>query len=147
MKPATLMATALAAILALGACAPQASNTASKAPVAQATLDGTERKTARGTFTGKSNHVTTGHGSIARVGKQWVVILEGDFTFDGAPDPKVALGAGGFRKDAILSPLQANAGEQVYVIPAGLDVANFNEIWIWCEEFNVPLGVASLTLT
>ncbi|MEM9371265.1 MAG: DM13 domain-containing protein, partial [Pseudomonadota bacterium] len=43
--------------------------------------------------------------------------------------------------------LAASTGEQVYVIPAGLDVADFNEIWIWCEKFSVPLGVAKLSLS
>lgn len=145
MKTLSLMAYAVAAALALSGCATQQAPS-KQATVATVALDGTERKTARGTFEGKSNHVTTGHASIARLGKKWVVILEGDFTFDGAPDPHVALGSDGYRKDASLALLRSNAGEQVYVIPAGLDVADFNEIWIWCDKFTVPLGVAKLAL-
>ena len=88
-----------------------------------------------------------GHASIGRVGKQWVVILEDDFTFDGAPDPHVALGNNGYDKNASLALLSSNSGKQVYAIPASLDVADFNEIWIWCDKFTVPLGVAKLSLT
>lgn len=102
--------------------------------------------TARGGFEGRSKHVTTGHAAIGRQGGQWVVVLEQDFQFDGAPDPHVALGSDGYRKDAALAKLQSNDGRQVYVIPASLDVADFNEVWIWCDEFAVPLGVAKLTL-
>ncbi|MHC4615567.1 MAG: hypothetical protein ACYTAU_18570 [Planctomycetota bacterium] len=27
-----------------------------------------------------------------------------------------------------------------------MDVADFNEVWIWCEKFSVPLGTAKLKL-
>lgn len=141
--PAAMMASALL----LGACAQQ--STASKSVAAStvsAAVADQANVTARGTFEGKSNHVTTGHASIGRAGKKWVVILEDDFTFDGAPDPHVALGANGYQAEARLALLQSNAGKQVYEIPASLDVANFNEIWIWCKKFNVPLGKAKLAL-
>jgi hypothetical protein len=135
-----------AAAMAIAGCAQQ-TTTAKPAPTISAEAAKTAAVTARGTFVGKSNHVTTGHASIALVDKQWVVILEDDFTFDGAPDPHVALGSGGYRKDAKLALLSSNNGKQVYAIPANLDVADFNEIWIWCVKFAVPLGVAELTLT
>ncbi len=134
-------------LLGLSACAqaPAPSASAAAAAAVAHSIDG--RETARGTFEGASNHVTTGHGSIFRSGGKWYVSLASDFTFDGAPDPKVALGNNGFVKDATLAPLSTNAGAQVYEIPATLDVGDFNEIWIWCEQFSVPLGVAKLTLT
>lgn len=147
MLTTAIRALSVAAICTLGACAQQASapEAASSAAAAIA-LDGTEQRTATGTFTGKSNHVTTGHASVARVHGQWVVILEDDFHFDGAPDPHVALGSNGYRADARLALLSSNDGQQVYAIPAGLDVADFNEIWIWCVQFAVPLGEAKLDL-
>ena len=103
--------------------------------------------TATGGFEGKSNHVTRGDASIQQIDGEWYVVLGENFFFDGAPDPKVALGADGYRADAILSPLNANEGAQLYKIPASLDVADFDQIWLWCEKFNVPLGVADLKLT
>ena len=27
---------------------------------------------------------------------------------------------------------------------AGINPDDYNEVWIWCERFNVPLGVAKL---
>ncbi len=144
-KTISLLASAL---LLVSACA-QPPKPAAKpsAPSISAAQAANAEVTARGTFTGKSKHVTTGHASIGKVGKQWVVILEDDFTFDGAPDPHVALGSNGYRKDASLALLSSNNGKQVYAIPATLDVAKFNEIWIWCDKFAVPLGVAALKLT
>ncbi|MEM1162074.1 MAG: DM13 domain-containing protein [Pseudomonadota bacterium] len=135
------------ALLTLSACAAPQQKAASSAPAIAASEASNASVTANGTFVGKSNHVTTGTASIGRIGSQWVVILQDNFTFDGAPDPHVALGADGYRKDASLALLQSNAGKQVYAIPAGLDVADFNEIWIWCDKFAIPLGVAKLTLT
>ena len=93
-----------------------------------------------GTFTGKSNHVTTG---TVEVLKTEVVLLD-DFSFDGAPDPKVALGKDGYDKDTLMGLLKSNSGKSSYAIPAGVNPDDYNEVWIWCEKFNVPLGVAKL---
>ena len=48
-----------------------------------------------GEFTGKSNHVTSGRAEVVVQGGKAEVILLDDFFFDGAPDPKVALGKDG----------------------------------------------------
>ena len=93
-----------------------------------------------GTFKGASNHVTTGTAEIAD-GK---VNLLDDFTFDGAPDPKVALGKNGYDPKTLMKPLKSNSGASSYKIPAGIDASDYNEVWIWCEQYNVPLGVAKL---
>ena len=136
--------TAIAALTLLGACAQPAPKPEASAGTVTLAQAADARVTARGTFVGKSKHVTTGHASIGRVGKQWVVILEDDFTFDGAPDPHVALGNNGYDKNASLALLSSNNGKQVYAIPASLDVGKVNEVWIWCERFAVPLGLAKL---
>ena len=97
-----------------------------------------------GSFTGASNHVTKGRAEVVvKDGKAQVVLLD-DFWFDGAPDPKVALGNNGYDKSTLMGPLQKNAGKQAYAVPAGVEAARYNEVWIWCEKFNVPLGVAKL---
>lgn len=94
-----------------------------------------------GQFTGLSNHVTTGTAEIA--GHD--INLLDDFFFDGAPDPKVALGRDGVYDPAtLMGPLTSNSGASSYTAPAGIDPADYNEVWIWCERFNVPLGVASV---
>ncbi len=100
---------------------------------------------ASGQFTGKSNHATTGGVTIAKTDAGLVVILEDSFSFDGAPDPKVGFGnSGSYDSAAQLSHLNANSGRQVYQIPASVDPTSYNEIYIWCEQYSVPLGVAKL---
>ncbi len=97
-----------------------------------------------GTFTGKSSHVTTGRAEFVVHGDKAEVVLLDDFTFDGAPDPKVALGKDGYNSSLLIGKLQKNSGKQTYEVPAGMDIDGVNEVWIWCEKFNVPLGVAKL---
>lgn len=64
---------------------------------------------------------------------------------DGAPDPRVGLGSGGaFAEGTDFEPLRADEGTQVYTVPAGIDPAAFDEVYIWCRQFAVPLGVATI---
>ena len=93
-----------------------------------------------GKFKGASGHVTTGGAEIAGN----TVKLLGDFSFDGAPDPKVALGRNGYDKNTLLGKLKKNKGSSTYKVPASIDTSRYNEVWIWCEKFNVPLGVAKI---
>ena len=99
-----------------------------------------------GTFTGASDHITTGGIQIIKTSNGGaVVILDSDFSLDGAPDPRVGFGKGGAYADATdLGPLQQLNGVQVYIVPASVNVDDFNEVYIWCKKFAVPLGVASL---
>ncbi len=99
---------------------------------------------AQGEFRGESGHATGGAAAIVEQDGRFFVSLGRDFSFDGAPDPKVALGRDGYRPEGLLAPLRSGSGAQTYEIPLGLDPREFNEIRIWCEQFNVPLGVARL---
>jgi len=97
-----------------------------------------------GNFTGASNHITTGRAVLVKSGTGGTVELLGDFTFDGAPDPKVALGKNGYDPKTLMGALKSDSGASSYTIPAGINPDDYNEVWIWCEKFNVPLGVAKL---
>ena len=148
MKNLTGLALAAVASITLAACVPAGTASAPSKPAHSKTVAHAAQglETASGTFRGKSGHATTGTASVFRVDGQWVVSLGSDFTFDGAPDPRVALGHNGYSKNASLGLLRSNSGAQVYAIPDNLDVADFNEIWIWCDQFAVPLGSATLKL-
>ena len=37
-----------------------------------------------------------------------------------------------------------NNGQSAYLIPASVDVNNFNEVFIWCDQFSVSLGSAKI---
>jgi len=98
-----------------------------------------------GQFTGASDHVTSGGVSVVSTDNGIVVILGDDFAFDGAPDPHVAFGTDGtFDAASGLGVLISNDGGQTYEVPASLDISGYNEVYIWCVQYSVPLGVASL---
>ena len=96
-----------------------------------------------GTFKGQSNHVTTGSVTV----KDGKIILGKDFDFDGAPDPRVALGNGGKFKAGSkndFAVLKKDKGSQTYSIPSNMNEADFDTVIIWCRKFTVPLGYAKL---
>ncbi len=102
-------------------------------------------KISAGTFTGMSNHVTSGGVRLIEKDGRYFVELADDFSLDGGPDPRVALGADGvYDPDSKLGALLNLTGTQRYAIPAPWDHAKYNEVYIWCEIAGVPLGVASL---
>lgn len=102
---------------------------------------------ATGSFTGANDHITTGGVSVVTTANGGaVVILDTDFSLDGAPAPSVGFGKDGeYVAASDLGTLEENTGLQVFVVPEGVDVSDFNEVYIWCDEFTVSLGVASLS--
>ena len=103
--------------------------------------------TASGTFTGANDHVTTGNVSIFKTADGGaLVILDSNFSLDGAPDPRVALGKdGAYAPLSDLGVLQDLGGTQVYKVPASVNVDDYNEVYIWCLKFAVSLGHAELS--
>lgn len=98
-----------------------------------------------GQFTGASNHVTSGGVTITQDASGTIVQLGPQFFLDGAPDPKVGFGINGqYVEGTLIGALQSTTGAQTYRVPAHLNVADFNNVFIWCERFSVPLGVATL---
>ena len=100
---------------------------------------------AQGAFKGASGHSTSGTASVVKTADGTMLVLEPDFSFDGAPDPKVGFGKGGmYDINSQLAPLKSRKGEQSYEVPASLDLSAYDEVYIWCQRYSVPLGVARL---
>ena len=97
-----------------------------------------------GAFEGRSDHVTTGGVSILKTASGYVAVLESDFSLDGAPSPTLGFGKNGFDKSTEFTKLESKKGLQIYAIPASIDPADFDEFYVWCADFSVALGVASL---
>ena len=98
-----------------------------------------------GSFSGLKGHTTTGQVAVVRTVDGWEVRLEDDFTFDGAPDPRIGFGtAGKFAANTDFEPLRSKTGAQVYMVPAGVDPTAYDEVYIWCRKYSVPLGVARI---
>ncbi|MGB0853316.1 MAG: DM13 domain-containing protein [Pikeienuella sp.] len=101
--------------------------------------------TRSGDFTGASNHITTGTVEVVKTDEGYEIHLKDNFTFDGAPDPRVGFGKNGKFVDATdFEPLASNSGAQVYKVPADINPAEFTDVFVWCRRYAVPLGVAQL---
>ena len=98
-----------------------------------------------GQFTGINDHTVSGKVSIVKTDAGYEIVMADDFMFDGAPDPKVALGKDGEYDPATqIELLKSDSGAQTYIVPASVDITQFNEVHIWCEQFSVGLAIAPL---
>lgn len=96
-----------------------------------------------GAFEGQAGHNGSGTAELLRIGDAFYVRLEENFSVTNGPDLYVGFGKDGKYEQAI-APLKGNIGSQNYEIPAGIDAASYNEIWIWCRAFSVPFARAVL---
>lgn len=149
-----LTAAATALFLAAAACgAPTSSNSAptpaqapANTPTATATASTPANTIAAASFSGRSDHITTGRASITGSEGAYKLTLAADFSLDGAPDPIVGFGKGGTYNPATkLGSLKNKTGAQTYDLPANFNPADVSEVYVWCEQFDVPLGVATLS--
>lgn len=97
-----------------------------------------------GTMVGQAGHTASGTVNIVDEGSRKIIHLTANFKFDGGPDVKVALGKDGYDPRTLLAPLSANSGSQAYVIPDHIDPSAYNQVWLWCEQFNVGLAMAPM---
>ena len=127
------VATGLAIILGFGGKA--AVNAESHVP------DGDVIQTA--SFSGQSGHTVSGEVQLIQNGEVFYLVLGEDFEFDGAPDPRLGFSSNDeFDETSIFSSLNLDSGQQIYRLPATMDVSRFDEVTIWCEKFGVPLAEA-----
>ena len=143
----TTLSTAAIA-LTLAACSAPAADTKAEQAQSSATEYAADKvvSIASGTFDGRSDHITTGRATIQKTASGYQLTFAGDFTLDGAPDPVVALGNGEtYSASNKLGALKKITGGQTYALPASFTPGQFSEVYVWCEQFNVPLGVAKLT--
>jgi hypothetical protein len=99
----------------------------------------------QGSFTGKSGHRTSGSVSIVKTQGGIEVRLGSNFKLDGAPDPWLGFGnSGKYDSAGEVAILKSNKGPQVYKVAGKIDASKYNEFYVWCRKFAVPLGVAKL---
>lgn len=113
-------------------------STLTAAPVGAVTLS-------TGTFSGRNDHVVTGRASVVEAAGKHYVVLDPAFTLDGAPDPKIGFGnSGAYDASTTFTVLANSTGAQAYEVPSAINPTTYNEVYIWCDEFSVALGVAPL---
>ena len=106
----------------------------------------------KGEWTKKSFR-SSGEWTIYTEGEKTFVKLSSDFKTRNAPDLKLFLspheastrnGRNATDGAVLIAPLASNSGEQVYEIPASVDLASFKTIMIHCQKFSKLWSVATL---
>ena len=149
MNIATPILIALASIgLALSPSA--SANAADQTKTAM--TDTAQDSTLSGVWTKKS-FKSAGTWEIYTDGDKSFVRLSADFRTRNAPDLKIFLsplaasettGKNATDGAVLVAPLSSNAGEQIYEIPAGVDLADFKSILIHCEQYSKLWSAADL---
>ncbi len=98
----------------------------------------------RGAFKGRDGHRVSGRVMIVRDGALAKVVFAKDFRLDGAPDPRVAFGKGGYVRGTIIAKLRKNRGGQEYIVPERIDLDKYDQVWLWCKKFDSPIAFANL---
>lgn len=97
-----------------------------------------------GSFVSNSRYTTVGTGLTITDGTQTFLRFEGFETSNG-PDLVVYLRNSDDPDDYIdLGRLSGNIGDQNYELPAGIDLARYDFVDIWCDRFSVSFGNAQL---
>jgi hypothetical protein len=96
-----------------------------------------------GSFKGLNNHKVSGTATVVERDGEMVLMLSEDFSFDGAPDPKIAFGPRGQEPRNIVAPLKSDKGPQSYTLPDAVKAADSAGVYVWCERYSVPLGYAA----
>ena len=137
---------ASAITLGLAACGQQVSEPTQTVDESSVIMDQVVEGTviATGVFEGASKHVTTGGVTIQQAEDGFYLVLEEDFSLDGAPAPRLGFGNPDYMIETQFSELKSKTGYQLYKLPEGLDPTSYQTIYVWCEQFKVPLGVATL---
>ena len=98
-----------------------------------------------GTFADAGGHAAAGGVELVEEGGAYTVVLGPDFSMDDAPDAYLAFGsADAWAEGTDFAMLEGAGGAQSYAVPDGIDPSAYDAVWLWCREFAVPLGVATL---
>ena len=96
-----------------------------------------------GSFSGRNGHTVTGGVQVMKDGDIYYIVLADDFDFDSAPDPRIGFGSAEAIDKATMSPrVDVKDGATVFQVPATVDPSGYDEVIIWCNQFDVALAIA-----
>jgi hypothetical protein len=103
-------------------------------------------------------HPTKGSVKLYSKGKEIFLEFNEEFSTDAGPDlfvilhrqpnliaatqpPVHAINSGDY---AVIAPLQNIKGKQVYSVPLNVNLAEYQSVAVWCQQFNATFGSATL---
>lgn len=99
----------------------------------------------------KSEHPTSGNAQIVMQNGKKYLKFDSSFQSDSGPDLFVVLHRQASPKNygkadyVNLGRLKKVSGQQMYIIPNGVNIGNFKSVVIWCRKFNATFGFAPLS--
>lgn len=122
----------------------EVSNAEKAAGERAADLSKRSKALASGKLEGRGGHRMSGSVSLRESDGKFVLEFGDDFDFDGAPAPVVAFGKKGYKKETQIGKLRQNKGKHSYEVPGKIAGEGPDEVWVWCTDYDVPLGTATL---
>jgi len=108
-------------------------------------MHGTMAPAMNDTLMGSDGHHASGKVSFGMEMNKHVLTLS-DIKVDKVPDGYVYLTKGADRMHGVeLGTLKQFSGTVSYVLPAGVNPEDYDSVVIWCKQFNVEIGRASLS--
>ncbi len=95
-----------------------------------------------GTFKGSGSVNTAGSVSVVKSGSTQTIVLSKNFTTKRGPSLWVYIGNG--KPSKRIGKLQAVKGTQSYKLPAGLNIKDYANVYIYCRPFRKVFGSAKL---
>ena len=101
----------------------------------------------------KKKKSISGSWEVVQRGDQTVIVFGDDFKAKSGPDLKVFIspatvsevnGKTATNGSVLLGELTSTKGSQEYVVPAGVDLANFESVLVHCEAYSVLWGGGDL---
>lgn len=105
-----------------------------------------------------AEHETTGNVELTNQDGQTPLVFDETFATSDGPDLVVVLHRSAnliaestppaypIEADdyVVIAPLTAIDGRQEYIVPAEIDLAEFESVAVWCQQFNATFGAAPL---
>ncbi|MEO0371207.1 MAG: DM13 domain-containing protein [Pseudomonadota bacterium] len=103
----------------------------------------------QGELSGRQGYNVKGTVQVKTEGGQTTVTLADNYVFDPAknpPDIKIGFGSGEkyAKGSKIHEKLDVKSGSASFTVPASIDTDQYDELYIYCEQFSVILAVAPL---
>ncbi len=99
----------------------------------------------KGTFSSLNNYSVKGNVSLYETANERVLVFE-NFVSPSGPDLRIYLSndnnATSFYE---VGRLSGNNGNYQYAFPKSISIANFSRTLIWCKQFSVGFGTATLS--
>ncbi len=139
-----IIAGAISTILFFSACSKSKDGTAATAPANETFNPATATLIKQGSFSGNMSYSVSGSVKLYEYQGKKYIYFE-NFSSSNGPDLKVYIATNNTASQFInLGVLKGISGTQAYVINNPPDFNQYNKVLIWCQQFSILFGTATI---